>query len=74
MGIERTETVVATYVCDRCDTAEEVVAERYAQALPKHEWIFVSIDTVPSSAQHLDRVLCASCKTQLQAWFQAVTV
>lgn len=70
MGIERKEMVTVEYRCDRCDAIEEVRAERYVQANPGREWITVAVNTIPTSAQFIDRVLCESCKTAFQAWFQ----
>jgi hypothetical protein len=67
MGIERTETVTVTYMCDRCEVAHVAGGSHPIEA--PEGWLDVKLQTLSGFSTPMRRVLCVPCKTALQSWF-----
>lgn len=73
MGIERKESVVVTYTCDRCTATVQRRTEAGVVIETPEGWADLKILDYARSFQapvQNQRLLCASCAAELQAWFK----
>lgn len=69
MGIERRESVVVTYTCDRCGKEVQAFNEMATPVDAPEDWVDIKIAGLRGFSTPVRRVLCAGCKVELQGWF-----
>lgn len=69
MGIERKESVVVTYKCDRCEKQLQAFNELSTPVDAPEGWVDVKIALLAGFGTPVRRVVCDGCTIELKGWF-----